>query len=155
MEPTFHFPYIPTKTPHSLHVLSGGGSLRSIHSWKMRMEKINACLYCTALRGIVPVGLYSSRNKHTASLPYRRYRYLHMQTPPQQTTESLPHSFIPRYLVIRKVHILCFVIVFFFRRSCFTQKKRLGTWSVHVVDFCRQTGSFRLQHLFSFIKSRN
>lgn len=35
-------------------------------------------LHCTALLGIVPVavGLYSSRNKHTASLPYRRYRYL-------------------------------------------------------------------------------
>lgn len=52
-------------------------------------------LHCTALLGIVPVGLYSSRNKHTASLPYRRYRYLHMQTAPQQTTESLPHSSIP------------------------------------------------------------
>lgn len=68
----------------------------------------------TALLGIVPVGLYSSRNKHTASLgtlPCRRHRYLHMQTSPP-TNNGKFTAFVHSHLVIRKVHILCFVIVF-------------------------------------------
>lgn len=73
-----------------------------------------ACLHCTALLGIVPVavGLYSSRNKHTASLPYRRYRYLptHANSPP--TNNGKFTAFVHSHLVIRKVHILCFVIIF-------------------------------------------
>lgn len=74
-------------------------------------------LHCTALLGIVPVGLYSSRNKHTASLHYLTEdtgnvgRYLHMQTSPP-TNNGKFTAFVHTYLVIRKVHILCFVIVF-------------------------------------------
>jgi len=79
-----------------------------------------ACLHCTALLGIVPVavGLYSSRNKHTASLPtYLTLHYLAEDTgtyicklPP--TNNGKFTAFVHTYLVIRKVHILCFVIVF-------------------------------------------
>lgn len=55
--------------------------LIEIDSFVENENKKDQCLptlHCTALLGIVPVavGLYSSRNKHTASLPYRRYRYL-------------------------------------------------------------------------------
>lgn len=82
----------------SLTTLVSSGGLTEIDSFVENENGKDQCLPTmpyTALRGIVPVGLYSSRNKHTASLPCRRYRYLHMQTPPQQTTESLPHSSIP------------------------------------------------------------
>lgn len=65
----------------------------------------------TALRGIVPVGLYSSRNKHTASLHYLAegiYKYANSPL----TNNGKFTAFVHSHLVIRKVHILCFVIIF-------------------------------------------
>lgn len=66
----------------------------------------------TALLGIVPVGLYSSRNKHTASLHYLAEdtgTYI-CKLPP--TNNGKFTAFVHSHLVIRKVHILCFVIIF-------------------------------------------
>lgn len=125
---------------HLTHYLTVWRGLIEIDSFVENESKKDQCLpilHCTALRGIVPVavGLYSSRNKHTASLPYRRYRYLPYICKLPPTNNGKFTAFVHSHLVIRKVHILCFVIVFFgevasLRRRGWGRGER--TWSTSV-----------------------
>lgn len=101
---------------HLTHYLTLWRGLIEIDSFVETENGKDQCLpilHCTALLGIVPVavGLYSSRNKHTASLPYRRYRYLPTYANCPPTNNGKFTAFVHSYLVIRKVHILCFVII--------------------------------------------
>lgn len=95
-----------------------------------------ACLHCTALLGIVPVavGLYSSRNKHTALLHYLTEdtgTYI-CKLPP--TNNGKFTAFVHSHLVIRKVHILCFVIIS--SEKLLHSEEEVGdlecTWSISV-----------------------
>lgn len=144
MEPTFYFLYIPTKhLTYYYLTLWRGLIVIEIDSFVENENKKDQCLpilHCTALLGIVPVavGLYSSRNKHTASLHYLAEdtgTYICKLPPNKQRKVYRIRPFPPSYSQ-GSYSLLCDC---FFGEVASLRRRGWGL-GVHVLDFCRQTG---------------